>query len=163
MINSNPDRSKSIISNHPLRKTIQKPIDIDIHLSYGNSIHDREPSTLRIFFQNVKGLAYTTTGKDYGYYLSSVSSLSANIIGMAEANSTWTRFHVWQTFHASARRQYTSRKVSFSSSSADVHPLPEKESYQSGGMLTLLATNNLVPMASGESHNDPSASQGGLN
>ena len=74
MINSNPDRSKSIISNHPLRKTIQKPIDIDIHLSYGNSIHDREPSTLRIFFQNIKGLAYTTTGKDYGYYLSSVSA-----------------------------------------------------------------------------------------
>ncbi len=45
--------------------------------------------------------------------------------------------------------------MSFSSPSADIDPLPEKESYQSGGTLTL-ATNHLVPMASGENYNDPS-------
>ena len=74
---------------------------------------------------------------------------------MVETNSAWTHFHLRQTFHASARKQYASHKVSFSSPSDDIDPLPEKESYQPGGTLTLV-TNNLVPMASSESHNNPS-------
>ncbi len=148
-------RKQPSTTTRPERRTLRQPLDIDINSSYGDSIHTREPSTIRIFFQNVKGLTCTTTGEDYGYYFSSVSALGADIIGMAETNSAWTHFHLRQTFHASARKQYHSHKVSFSSPSAEVDPIPEKESYQSGGTLTL-ATNNLVPMALGDNHNDQS-------
>ncbi len=74
---------------------------------------------------------------------------------MAETNSAWDHFHLRHTFHASARKQFQLHKVSFSSPSALIDPIPDTESFQSGGTLTL-ATNNLVPMALGETHNDPS-------
>jgi hypothetical protein len=118
-----------------------------------DSIQLRDPSTTRIFFQNVKGLTYTATGEDYGYYLASVSSIGADITGMAETNSTWDHFHLRHTFHASARKQFQLHKVSFSSPSTLIDPIPDTESFQSGGTLTL-TTNNLVPMALGETHND---------
>jgi hypothetical protein len=74
---------------------------------------------------------------------------------MAETNSAWDHFHLRHTFHTSARKQFHLHKVSFSSPSAVIDPIPDTESFQSGGTLTL-ATNNLVPMALGETHNDPS-------
>jgi hypothetical protein len=137
----------------PGRNAFRQTNEIDLNTSYGNSIHERHESTIRIFFQNVRGLTYSATGEDYGYYLSCVSSLGADIIGMAETNSAWEHSHIRTTFHATARKQFQSHKVHFSSPSKDIDPMPDTESFQSGGTLTL-ATNTLVPMALGDPSKD---------
>ena len=52
---------------------LRQPLNVDLHSSYEASIHERDPSSIRVFFQNVKGLTYTSTGEDYAYYLSCTS------------------------------------------------------------------------------------------
>ena len=154
MIPPHPETTTAISTSPRPNPTILRP---GRNASYGDSIHERHDSTIRIFFQNVKGLTYSATGEDYGYYLSCVSSLGADIIVMAETNSAWEHSHIRTTFHATARKQFQSHKVHFSSPSKDIDPMPDTESFQSGGALTL-ATNTLVSMALG----DPSKDISGL-
>lgn len=134
-------------------RTLRHPINIDLNTSYGDSIHDRHPNSLRIFFQNVKGLTYSTTGEDYAYYFSCATSLGADIIGMAETNSAWSHYHLQHSLHTTAKKQFNQHKIAYSSPSTDIDPIPENETFQSGGTLTI-ATNNLVPMVSGETYHD---------
>ena len=72
---------------------------------------------------------------------------------MAETNSAWEHFHLRNTFSTIARKQYPLNKVSYSAPTTAIDPMPDNESFQAGGTLTL-AINNLVPMATGDNHND---------
>jgi hypothetical protein len=143
------------MNHRPGRNPLRQTQDIDLHASYGDSHYERSPNTIRIFFQNVKGLTYTTTGEDYAYYLSCTAELGADIVGMAETNSAWEHFHIRNTFSTIARKQFSLHKVNYSSPTTEIDPIPVNESFQAGGTLTL-ATNNLVPMALGEKHSDKS-------
>jgi hypothetical protein len=153
--NSNQPNRESLHQVRPGRRTLRQPEDVDLQASYGHSIYVRAETTIRIFFQNVKGLTYTTSGEDYAYYLSCVKNIGADIMGMAETNSAWTHFHLRNSFHDIAKKQYNSHKVSFSSPSIEVDPIPETEHYQSGGTITM-ANNSLVSMATGSTYNDQS-------
>lgn len=138
----------------PGRSSLRHTPDIDLHASYGDSIYERDPSSIRVFFQNVKGLTYSTTGEDYAYYLSCTASIGADIIGMAETNTAWSHYHLRQSLHQQSRKQYQQHKISFSFPIPDIDPVPETETFQAGGTLTM-ALNSMVPMAFGESHQDP--------
>ncbi|KAI2503597.1 hypothetical protein MHU86_10884 [Fragilaria crotonensis] len=80
--------------------------------------------------------------------------MGADIIGMAETNSAWSHHHLRNALHQQARKQYEQHKLSLSSPSQDIDPVPEKETFQAGGTLTMV-TNSPVPMAFGEPHHDP--------
>ena len=142
-------------NTRPGRNPFRQTQDINLQEAYGNTHHERAPNTIRIFFQNVKGLTYTPTGEDYAYYLDCTSNIGADIVGMAETNSAWEHFHLRNTFTSTARKQFALHKVSYSSPTTEIDPIPDTESFQSGGTLTI-ATNNLVPMALGDNYNDKS-------
>ena len=137
----------------PGRSTLRQTPNIDLHSSYGDSIHAREPSSIRVFFQNVKGLTYSHTGEDYAYYLSCTASMGADIIGMAETNSAWSHSHLRNSFHQQSRKQYHQHKIAFSSPLPEIDPVPETETFQAGGTVTM-ALNSLVPMAFGDPPQD---------
>jgi hypothetical protein len=143
----------SIPQHRPGRIPFRKSQTIDIQTSYGSSYLDREHSSLRIFFQNTKGLTYSFTGVDYDYYLTCTKSIRADIIGMAETNTAWQHPHLSFLFSSRARKHYPLLKTNFSSPSSAVDRVPEKETYQSGGTITM-TTGDFVPMVYGETPDD---------
>ena len=91
-----------LTQHHPTRPTSFQPglnplrsdHTINLNTSYGSSHHLRNTNDIRIFFQNTKGLTYSSIGEDYEYYLSCTKSLGAYIIGMAETNAAWKHYHL---------------------------------------------------------------------
>ena len=142
-------------NTHPGRNPFRRTPDINLQEAYGDSHYERAPITIRLFFQNVKRLTYSTTDEDYAYYLDCTSTIGADIIGITETNSAWEHFHMRNTFSSIARKQFSLHKASHSSPKTAINPIPETESFQAGGTLTL-ATNNLVRMAFGGNFNDTS-------
>ena len=137
----------------PGRTPFKPSQTIDLQASYGSSFLERDPSSLRIFFQNTKGLTYSSAGEDYDYYLTCTKSLGANIIGMAETNTSWQHPHLRFLFSSRARKHYQLIKATFSSPTPAIDPVPEKETFQSGGTITL-TTGDFVPMLYGENPED---------
>ena len=72
--------SISRINHRPGRNPFRQAHDLDLQESYGDSHYDCAPNTIRIFFQNVKGLTYSSTGEDYAYYLACTSTIGAEEI-----------------------------------------------------------------------------------
>jgi hypothetical protein len=70
----------------------------DVLTSYGDNVNIIDSSSLRIWFQNVKGLTTSSTGEDYEYYLHNLHLLQVDIAGMAETNSPWQLPHVRSDF-----------------------------------------------------------------
>ena len=61
---SNKDTNRNL-NNRPNRHfTKYDTDDISIITSYGDTIHKKHESHTRIFFQNVKGLSYSTSGEE---------------------------------------------------------------------------------------------------
>ena len=137
----------------PGRTPFKPSQTIDIQASYGSSFLELDPSSLSIFFQNTKGLTYSSAGEDYDYYLTCTKSLGANIIGMAETNTSWQHPHLRYLFSSRARKHYQLIKATFSSPTPAIDPVPEKETFQSGGTITL-TTGDFVPMLYGENPED---------
>ena len=150
-----------LTQNHSIQTTTARPgrnplrsnHTIDLTTSYGSPLQARNTTDIRIFFQNTKGLTYSSTGEDYDYYLSCTKSLGADIIGMAETNTAWQHHHLRQLFNTRAHQHYQMAKTSFSSPSVEIDPIPERETFQSGGTITL-STRDLVPMALGTDISD---------
>ena len=151
---THPQTTNLIPQHRPGRSLFRKTTDIDIECSYGSSFLHRNPDTIRIFFQNTKGLTYSATGEDYDYYLTCTQSIGADLIGMSETNTAWQHPHLRNLFTSRARRHFSSIKASFSSPSPAIDPVPEKETFQSGGTVTL-STGALVPMIYGDTITDP--------
>ena len=105
----------SIPQHRPGRIPFRKSQTIDIQTSYGSSYLDREPSSLRVFFQNTKGLTYSSTREDYDYYFTCTKSIGADIIGMAETNTAWQHPYLRFLFNSRARKHYSLIKTNFSS------------------------------------------------
>ena len=146
--------SDTIPHLRPGRQHNRNATNIDIHSAYGDSYMVRDENDKRIFFQNVKGLTHSYTGEDYVYYMTSVQAIGADIIGMAETNTAWQHQHLRDMFASRARKHYGTTKISCGYSDATTDPVPEKETFQSGGSLTM-TTGNLVPMSHGEHITDP--------
>ena len=150
-----PTSQTRIPQSRPGRIPFRKSQTIDIERSYGSRYTDRSPSCIRIFFQNTKGLSYSATGEDYNYYLTCTKALGADIIGMAETNTAWQHPHLRFHFNACARRHYPLMKAVYSSPTSEIDPIPEKDTFQSGGT-AMLTTADLVPMVFGANDDDPS-------
>jgi hypothetical protein len=136
------------LSSRPGRRTRTTPIDPQPDTFFGDAIIQKHKQSIRIFFQNVKGLTYSTSGEDYRYYLSCLNAYQVDIGGLAETNTCWAHPHLRTEFQSSVRRQYNQSKVSFGSPSPEMEPCPPTESFQSGGSTTFV-TGSLVSSVDG--------------
>ena len=126
-------------SNRPGRRVRKHPLDPDPTKSFGDPIIQKSTDTFRFFFQNVKGLTPSVGSEDYRYYLNSLSSLQVDIAGLAETNTCWQHSHLCDDFRNAARRFYRQSKVIFGSPDTTVDPVPFRETFQSGGTVTLVS------------------------
>ena len=86
--------------------------------------------------------------------MSSTQAIGADIIGMAETNTAWQHTHLRSLFTSRAGKHYGAAKISFGYPIETIDPVPERETYQSGGNTTM-TTGTLVPMSHGEHITDP--------
>ena len=155
--NTQPPDQLSAQHLHPPRpnRRFRPSQEIDVHTSYGDQVDIRDPSHIRIFFQNTKGLTYSATGEDYDYYLSSLANMiDSDISGLAETNTAWQHFHLQADFKKRTQKHFAMTKIAFSSPSSAIDPIPENESYHPGGTVTL-AIKKMVPLSHGPSFGDP--------
>ncbi|KAI2492618.1 hypothetical protein MHU86_21932 [Fragilaria crotonensis] len=137
----------------PGRKCRDTPLDPYPTKYYGDAIIQKNSSSTRIFFHNVKGLTYSTAGEDYRYYLSCLQAYDIDIAGLSETNTCWSHQHLAAEFRATVRRYYPQNKVTFGCVSPLIDKCLERESYQSGGNLTLI-TGALVAQATASKVSD---------
>ena len=152
--NRTTTNTDTIPNLRPGRNHNRKTDTIDVHSSYGDSHLEKDDKDIRIFFQNVKGLTYSFTGEDYDYYMTSTQAIGADIIGMAETNTAWQHHHLRTLFSSRAGKHFGTAKVSFGFPTEAIDAVPEKETFQSGGSITM-STRTLVPMSHGEHILDP--------
>jgi hypothetical protein len=125
-------------SNRPGRIYSRKQGDPQADVTYGDHVIYKAPGTTRFMFQNVKGLTHTTGSEDYNYYLSWMASLSVDVFGMSETNSSWQHMHLQADFKARVQRQFRYGKTVFGFPSPEVDPSHHKETFQAGGSLQVV-------------------------
>jgi hypothetical protein len=131
-------RLLSIPSHRPGRRFRKNGIDPFPSVSYGDPIIQKSRGSIRLLFQNVKGLTYTTTKEDYNYYLQCTQGLEVDIIGLSETNTCWSHHHLSSDFRSSLHRYSRQSKTVFGKVSQEVDKCPQNESFQSGGNLTCI-------------------------
>jgi hypothetical protein len=83
-------KAQQIANNRPNRTPFRRHEDPHVLQSYGDPItNEKQSRTIRIYFQNIKGLSYTTTREDYKYDFNHLDDLQVDIAGLAETNSAW--------------------------------------------------------------------------
>ena len=147
-------RLLSFPSYRPGRRSRSVPLDPSPTQSYGDSIRFKAPNTIRIFFQNVKGLTHSTTMEDYRYYLSCIQGYDIDIAGLSETNTCWAHYHLTSDFRATVRSHYRQNKIVFGTVSPLVDPCKDSETFQSGGNLTM-ALGGMASRVSGSDIVDP--------
>ena len=138
-------------STGPKRKIRRRPMDEHPTIAYGDPIIQK---LTRFFFQNSKGLTYSTTGEDYGYYLSCLQAFKVDIFGFAETNTCWAHPHLTADFRRQARRFYRQNRTAFSSPSCEIDPCGERETFQAGGTITA-AIGRSASYSIGDTLTDP--------
>lgn len=123
--------------SRPGRKAWSTPSDPSPNVSYGDTIREKSQHALRIFFQNVKGLTYSTGFEDYHYYMLSLKAYGIDIAGLAETNTAWQHQHLQQDFRKVVHRHFRQSKVTFGGPLSTVDPCPYTETFQSGGTTTV--------------------------
>jgi hypothetical protein len=117
--------------------------------AYGDSIHTKDDTHLRVFFQNVKGLSYTTTSDDYQYYSQALRALRVDISCLAETNKPWQLPHHKNDFRTASRKYLGHIKAEFASPLRTIDQVGETDTFQAGGCVTL-ASGKWVPSVFGE-------------
>jgi hypothetical protein len=143
----------SIPSHRPNRQSRKTPIDTYIERSYGDSIIQKKPGHIRLFFQNVKGLSSTAGKEDYKYYMHCLQTLQVDVAGLSETNTCWTHPHLQNDLRSVVRKYYAQNKVTFGSPSASCDPIPVTEYFQAGGNVSIV-TGTLASRIDGASIQD---------
>lgn len=142
-------------SSRPGRLAARKSGDPAANNTYGDAIVYKEPGSTRFFFQNVKGLTHSQSKEDYKYFLSTMTSYSVDVFGMAETNTGWQHRHLQMDFQACVRRQFTYGKTVFGYPAEHIDPLPPSETFQAGGTIQV-TQGNITTTVSGDPILDPS-------
>ena len=120
------------------RKFWESPMDPQPMKSFGDSVIQKSAGSLRLFFQNVKGLSSSAGSEDYRYYLDCLQSLQVDVAGLSETNTCWQHPHLRDDFTSIVRKQYRQSKVVYGSPIHSVDPIPSNETFQAGGNVLLL-------------------------
>jgi hypothetical protein len=122
------------------RRTIsRKSNDPNSSRHYGTPISvSKHQSSLRILFQNIKGLSHYSNGEDYEYYLQHFRDLQIDIAGLSETNTAWQHQFLRHNFGARARKAGDGlAKISYGSPHRDIEVIPPEATFQAGGSMTL--------------------------
>jgi hypothetical protein len=125
-INQNPD----IITT--IQQTINSP---KYNLPFGDLLHSKDNSDIRLFFCNVNGICTANTWNDLHSSCKIIKSSSIDIIGLAETNIKWDTRWRNQTFQI-FKKHLQHVNISTSSSSEQSY-----SAYQPGGTLTAVTGN----------------------
>ena len=112
--------------------------DINVFTNYGDDIHNKAEGTVRIYFQNVKGLTHSESGEDYEYYLSNLKLIQVDIAGLAETNTPWQLQHIKTDFLQQSKKHFQISKTVFGAIGQSIDPLKTNENWQAGGCLTIV-------------------------
>ena len=128
-------RARKMHNFRPGRHYRKKEFGVQEHMSkeYGDSVHQKKVNSVRFFFQNVKGLTYSSSGEDYEYYLHNIQQLQVDIAGLAETNTPWQHHYIKSEFISRVKKMYPLSKTVFGSPNTEIDPIPESESFQAGG------------------------------
>lgn len=129
---------QTIPTNRPNRISKRITVDSTPTKSYGSPIRQEKPArSLRVFYQNIKGLSHKMNSDDHDYYLSQFCDLNIDVAGLSETNTAWQHSFLRHEFTNRARRAGEGMsKTSFGSPSVEVDPIPPTETFQAGGVLT---------------------------
>ena len=147
-------RLLSIPSSRPGRRFRKTNIDPSPSVSYGDPISQKTTGSIRLFFQNVKGLTHSTTLEDYKYYFQCIQGLDINIFGLSETNTCWAHHHLSSDYRLALRRYSRQSKTVFGTISPSIDPCSQAESFQSGGNLTSII-GSCVSRVRGSELRDP--------
>ena len=128
-----------IVNNRPNRIPFRRHEDPHVLRSYGDSITNaKQPRTIRIYFQNIKGLSYTTTREDSKYVFNHLANLQVDIAGLAETNSAWQHQFLRNELIFASRSIGAGNvtRTSFASPSKTIDLVPCDEIFQAGGSIT---------------------------
>ena len=81
------------------RRFRENPTDLHSTRFYGDAVIQKDPSSIRFFFQNVKGLTYSNSSEDYPYFLSCTKGdwcLAQWLILFTSVVRTWGRILLGQ-------------------------------------------------------------------
>ena len=108
----------------------------DLH--YGTPIHQpKHHTSLRVLYQNIKGMSHYAFGEDQEYYLAHLRDLQIDIAGLSETNTAWQHQHLRYSFSSRARKAGDGMaKTSFGSPAKTIEDIPPKETFQAGGSIT---------------------------
>jgi hypothetical protein len=129
--------------------------DTTILQSYGSDFRHKDEQSVRFFFQNVKGLTYSTSCEDYEYYLHHLKLLQVDVAGLAETNSPWQLQHIKSEFLKRAKKYSTISKTVFGSVHPSIDPVSSTDKFQAGGCITMIQGNWTTAVQRDEI-NDPS-------
>ena len=111
---------------------------IDENYVLGDSIYEKDPSSLRFVLQNPNGLSYQESCFEYQLCLAQMNSVSADVIMLSETNLLWKDYNIHKhtTEHRRNLHTHSRQNTSFS---AKHYGTP----YQPGGTCSIL-TNAIV-------------------
>ena len=128
----------------PGRNRNASPADLKHRHLFGDDVFFKDSTHTRIFFQNVKGLTFSTSCEDFKYCLDTLH-LQMDLVGLSETNLPWLQLpHLSAEFRNCIRRQFTVGKAVYSSPASTVDPILHTDNFQAGGTVTF-AVGNLVP------------------
>ena len=106
---------------------------IDENYALGDSIYEKDPSSLRFVLQNPNGLSYQESCFEYELCLAQMNSVSADVIMLSETNLFWKDYNIHKhtTEHRRNLHTHSRQNTSFS---AKYYGTP----YQPGGTCSIL-------------------------
>jgi Reverse transcriptase (RNA-dependent DNA polymerase) len=121
------------------RTITRKSQDPNYTVHYGTPISISKPNlSLRILFQNIKGLSHYSNGEDYEYYLQHLRDIQIDIAGLSETNTAWQHQHLRYNFSNRARKAGDGlAKISYGSPTKDIEAITPEKTFQAGGSITL--------------------------
>ena len=123
----------------PGRIPFRKTNDPNFTKCYGTPINiPKHKSSLRIMFQNIKGLSHYSNGEDYAYYLQHLRDIQIDMAGLSETNTAWQHQFLRYNFSNRARKAGDGlAKISYGSPSKDIDPITPDVTFQAGGSITI--------------------------
>ena len=114
-------------TTRPGRLQNRRQLDSHGTASFGDAIIYKATGSMRIFFQNVKGLTFSTGVEDYRYYASQMAAYSVDCFGLVETNTAWQHYYLQLKYRDCVQRQFRTGKTVFGFPSKTVDLCTDKK------------------------------------
>ena len=81
--------------------------------SWGDTMHDNQDNTFRVFFQNVCGLHLQKTVMDLQFYMETMKNYQVGLYGWSETKTNWLNLETKMEYRERSVRTFKLQKVPF--------------------------------------------------